>query len=426
MKVTIFNTGSTSLRFDVIELKSNDLDDFSQYRTLASGIVRGIGSQEATLKEQKDKQTIEQTSITASDYAEAAKRIWEWLKEHYPDSIKNIDAVGHRVVHGGHLFDRHVSIDKDVISKIESLADIAPLHNPPAVKVIKAARTILHQTPIVAVFDTVFHRTIPERAWRYGLPLELADKHHIRRYGFHGISHEYLTLRYAQITNRPLSEVNIITLHLESGCSATAVKNGRSIDTSMGFTPLEGLVMGKRCGDIDPAIVSYLVAKGKSLKEIEQILNKESGLLGLSGLSHDTRELRQNLDSHKPDGQGVSPDRRFATTSDAEASRASLRVKLAFEVFSYRISKYIGAYLTALNGAEAVIFSGGIGENTILVRELVCKHLSWCGLTLDAERNQKTVDREGCISTDNSTLKAYVIPTKEAIAIARSTINCLN
>lgn len=399
MKVAIFNTGSTSLRFNVIKLKSNDLDDFSQYRTLVSGIVRGIGSEEAILEEQKDKQTIGQTSITASNYTEAAKSVWEWLKQHHSDAIKNIDAVGHRVVHGGHLFDRHVSIDKDVISKIESLTDIAPLHNPPAVEVIKAARTILPETPMVAVFDTVFHRTIPERAWRYGLPLELADKHQIRRYGFHGASHEYLTLRYAQITNRLPSEVNIITLHLESGCSATAIKNGRSIDTSMGFTPLEGLVMGKRCGDIDPAIVSYLLAR-EPLKEIEQILNNESGLLGLSGLSHDTRELRQNLDSG--------------------------RVKLAFEIFSYRISKYIGAYLAALNGAEAVIFSGGIGENTILVRELVCKHLSWCGLTLDADRSQKTVDREGCISTDDSALKAYVIPTQEAIAIARSTINCLN
>ena len=400
MKVLIFNTGSTSLRFDVIEFRSNNLDEFSQYKTLASAIVLDIGSK-AILKEQEDKQTIGQTSITAEDYEEATKRVWEWLQQHYSDSIKNLDAVGHRVVHGGSLFDRHVPIDEDAITKIESLADIAPLHNPPAVKVIRAARTILPEIPMVAVFDTVFHRGIPEQAWRYGLPLELADKHQIRRYGFHGISHEYLTLRYGQLVDLPLSKVNIITLHLEGGCSATAIKNGRSIDTSMGFTPLEGLIMGKRCGDIDPAIVGYLAEKeGISISEVEQILNNQSGLLGLSGLSHDTRELMQNLDSD--------------------------RVNLAFDVFSYRISKYIGAYLAAINGAEAIIFSGGIGENTVLVRELVCRDLRWCGLTLDAERNRETVDREGRISTDNSSLHAYVIPTQEAIAIARATINCLN
>lgn len=400
MKVLIFNTGSTSLRFAVVNLESNDGDDFSQYQILTSGIVRGIGSQETVLKEQVDKQTISQTVIVAEDYHEATKRVWEWLEKHDPDSIKDLDAVGHRVVHGGHLFDNHTVIDQDIISKIKSLADIAPLHNPPAVEVIQATGNLLPQTLMVAVFDTVFHRTIPETAWRYGLPLELADKHHIRRYGFHGISHEYLTLRYAQITNRPLEAVNIITLHLEGGCSATAIKNGKSIDTSMGFTPLEGLVMGKRCGDIDPTIVSYLAQKEDlAVSKIEEILNNQSGLLGLSGISHDTRELKENLPNQ--------------------------RVKLAFDIFSYRIRKYLGAYLAALNGTSAIIFSGGIGENTALVRKLVCQELQWCGLTLDSERNQKVIDCEGRISTDDSTLHAYVIPTQEAIAIARLTINCL-
>ncbi|MGL5792829.1 MAG: acetate kinase, partial [Waterburya sp.] len=233
-----------------------------------------------------------------------------------------------------------------------------------------------------------------------GLPLELADKHQIRRYGFHGISHQYLARRYAQITKRPLEAIKIITLHLEGGCSATAVKNGQSIDTSMGFTPLEGLMMGKRCGDLDPAIVGYLAEKeNTSVANIEAILNSKSGLLGLSGLSHDTRELRDNL--------------------------ADKRVNLAFAVFSYRLRKYLGAYLATLNGAEAIVFSGGIGENTTLVRKLVCQELKWCGLTLDLERNEKVIDCEGRISTDDSTLHAYVIPTQEAIAIARSTIQCL-
>jgi acetate kinase len=400
MKILVFNTGSTSLRFAIINLTCDRLDDFSQYHTLASGIVEHIGS-EAVLKEENNKKTIGETSIIAQDYGEATNRIWEWLEKHNPDAIKDINAIGHRVVHGGYLFRDHVLIDDDTISKIETLVDIAPLHNPPAIEVMQAARSLFAQIPMVAVFDTVFHRTIPEIAWRYGLPLELADKHQIRRYGFHGISHQYLAMRYAQFTQRPLAETKIITLHLEGGCSATAIKNGRSIDTSMGFTPLEGLMMGKRCGDLDPAIVGYLAEKeNTTVAEIEAILNSKSGLLGLSGLSHDTRKLRDNL--------------------------ADKRVSLAFAVFSYRLRKYLGAYLAVLNGAEAIVFSGGIGENTALVRKLVCQELEWCGLTLDLERNEKVIDCEGRISTDESTLHAYVIPTQEEIAIARATIHCLN
>jgi acetate kinase len=398
MKILVFNTGSTSLRFAIINLTSDNLDDFSQYQILVSGIVENIGSETVltVLKEEKNKQTIGETAITAKDYSEATKSIWEWLEEHNSDVIKDIDAIGHRVVHGGDLFSDHVLINDDVISKIKTLFNIAPLHNPPAVEVIQAAKSLFPQTPMVAVFDTVFHRTIPEIAWRYGLPLELADKHQIRRYGFHGISHQYLAIRYAQFTQRPLEEIKIITLHLEGGCSATAVKNGKSIDTSMGFTPLEGLMMGKRCGDLDPAIVGYLAKKEEtSVAEIEKILNKQSGLLGISGLSHDTRELKDNL--------------------------TNKRVNLAFEVFSYRLRKYLGAYLAVLKGAEAIVFSGGIGENTTLVRKLVCQELEWCGLTLDLERNEKVIDYEGRISTDNSTLHAYVIPTQEAIAIAQRT-----
>jgi acetate kinase len=421
MKILVFNAGSTSLRFAIINLtgdypqgmlspgdllRNRDealfhrLDDFSQYHTLASGIVQDIGSQ-AVLKEEKNKKTIDETPITAKDYGEATKRIWEWLEKQNPDAIKDIDAIGHRLVHGGYLFSDHVLIDDDAISKIETLVDIAPLHNPPAIEVMQAARSLFPKTPMVAVFDTVFHRTIPEIAWRYGLPLELADKHQIRRYGFHGISHQYLARRYAQITERPLESIKIITLHLEGGCSATAVKNGKSIDTSMGFTPLEGLMMGKRCGDLDPAIVGYLAEQEEtSVAEVEAILNSKSGLLGLSGLSHDTRKLKDNL--------------------------ANKRVNLAFAVFSYRIRKYLGAYLAALNGAEAIVFGGGIGENTPLVRKLVCQELEWCGLTLDSELNEKVIDCEGGISTDDSSLHAYVIPTQEAIAIARATILTYN
>jgi len=303
------------------------------------------------------------------------------------------------VVHGGDRFTAPMRIDDEVIAGIEALKELAPLHNQPAVSVIRASRNKLG-IPMVAVFDTVFHRTIPDRAKFYAIPPDLAERHKIYRYGFHGISHQYLTQRYAQIVGKFNESVNIITLHLESGCSTTAIQAGKSIDTSMGFTPLEGLMMGKRSGDIDPAIVGYLARKEKvEVSEVEEWLNKKSGLLGLSGVSHDTRELMQQLDNE--------------------------RVRIAMEVFCYRIRKYIGAYLAVLNGAEAIIFGGGISENTAFVREQVCEGFEWCGLKLDRDRNQKTIDCEGRISTDDSRLHAYVIPAEEGLMIAQEAMRCI-
>jgi acetate kinase len=252
---------------------------------------------------------------------------------------------------------------------------------------------------MIAVFDTVFHQTIPDEAALYPLPLELARRHRIRRYGFHGISHRYLMLRYAQITNRPIEEINLITLHLEGGCSAAAIERGRSIDTSMGFTPLEGLMMGTRSGDIDPAIVTYLMRKeALDGNDVEKLLNKNCGLLGVSGMSADTRELREHL-SEGP-------------------------VDLALNMFCYRVRKYIGAYLAVLGGAEAVIFGGGIGENTAIVRERICERLSWFGCVLDQRRNRETIDREGSITTPESRVKAWVIPTQEGLMMAREVAHC--
>lgn len=355
-----------------------------QGKKLVSGIIEGIGG-DAVLAELSGKKAIHKQQITAHDYKDATLRALEWLDSGQAPgvSLNNIDIVGHRVVHGAHEFSASVLIDEEVISKIEALEELAPLHNKPAVSIMRAARDKFDSNiSQVAVFDTVFHRNIPEYAKLYAIPPELSERYKIRRYGFHGISHQYMMMRYAKITNRPYEEINIITLHLESGCSATAISGGKSVDTSMGFTPLEGLVMGKRCGDIDPAIIGYLARKEQTdIGEIENWLNKKSGLLGLSGLSHDTRVLMEQFDSNE-------------------------RVRLAIDVFCYRIQKYIGAYLSVLGGAEAIVFGGGIGENTIKVREKVCKAFEWCGLKLDSERNQKTIDIEGCISTPDSRLGA--------------------
>lgn len=281
------------------------------------------------------------------------------------------------------------------------LEAIAPLHNQPAVSVIHASRDKL-DVPMVAVFDMVFHRHIPDRAKLYAISPDLTARHKIYRYGFHGISHQYLTDHYAQIVGKSTESINIITLHLESGCSATAIQAGKSIDTSMGFTPLEGLMMGKRSGDLDPAIVGYLARKENvEVSEVEDWLNKKSGLLGLSGVSHDTRQLMQQFETNE-------------------------QVRLALDVFCYRIRKYIGAYLAALEGAEAIVLGGGINENTPFVREQVCKGFEWCGLKLDDERNRKTINCAGRISSDDSRLHAYVIPVEEGLMIAQEAVHCFS
>jgi acetate kinase len=316
-----------------------------------------------------------------------------------------IDAVGHRVVHGGDRFTSSVLIDDDVITALEALCEIAPLHNPGAVSGICAARRILGDTlPMVAAFDTSFHQTIPERAALYAIPYELSQRHKIRRYGFHGLAYQYDIARYAELVGKPAAEINAVTLHLGNGCSATAIRNGQSIDTSMGFTPLEGLVMGTRSGDLDPALVSYLARKEQvDAAEIENWLNQRSGLLGLSGLSNDMREL-------------------------TAAYQTNPRARLAIDVFCYRARKYLGAYLAVLEGkAEAVIFSGGIGENSALARKNILSGMEWCGLSLDDAGNNGMVRRDGRISAAKSKLDVFVIHTDEEAIIALETARvCCN
>jgi acetate kinase len=403
MNVLVFNVGSASLKFQVIAT-APDTGIPEQGRAVVSGAIEEFGA-EATLSSFENKEIAHQEKVAAADYGEAARQALSWLnaaKRPGLPAIGQLDAVGHRVVHGGDRFSTPVRIDNEVIMGIEELEDLAPLHNAPAVSVIRASQEALgSDLPMVAVFDTEFHRSIPPQAYTYALPWELAGRHRIRRYGFHGVAHEYLAGRYARIAGRPVEKAHLITLHLESGCSACAVRGGQSVDTSMGFTPLEGLMMGMRSGDIDPSIIGYLMRQERvGIEQVEKWLNKESGLLGVSGRSHDTRELMKLI-------------------------AADERVQLAMEVFCYRIHKYIGAYLAVLGGAEAVIFGGGIGENTPFVRRRACEGFEWCGLQIDPALNERTIDCEGRITTDDSRLHAYVIPAEEELMIAQKVVQCL-
>jgi acetate kinase len=403
MNILVFNAGSASLKFEVIAAQPGAVTSDEGCK-LVSGSIEGIGD-DAVFSIMANKRVTHQEKIAAADFGEAARQTLTWLDEARiagVPKLRQLDAVGHRVVHGGGRFTVPARINGEVIASIEELEDIAPLHNVQSVRVIRASQEMVGAgMPMVAVFDTSFHRTIPLHARTYPLPLGLTGRHRIRRYGFHGISHEYLAGRYARITDQPVESVKVITLHLESGCSACAVRNGESLDTSMGFTPLEGLMMGTRSGDIDPSIIGHLMRKEQvGIEQVEEWLNKESGLLGVSGRSHDTRELVKLIDTDE-------------------------NVRLALEMFCYRISKYIGAYLAALNGAEAVIFGGGIGEDTPFVRALICGALDWCGLTLDTAQNEQTINREGQITTDDSRLHAWVIPVEEGLMIAQKVAECL-
>ena len=389
MKVLVLNCGSSTLKFQLIETASSTNTE----RKVARGIVDRIGG-EASYKFESDGGT-EEKALTLDNHEEAARQVVDWLRS--KPGLDSIDAVGHRVVHGGDRFTAAVLIDNKVMAALEALCELAPLHNPAALSGIRAARKILGETlPMVAAFDTSFHHTIGEPAATYAIPYELSQKHRIRRYGFHGIAHQYDVTRYAELNGKQTGEINIVTLHLGNGCSASAIRNGQSVDTSMGFTPLEGLVMGTRSGDMDPALVSYLARKENvDAAEVESWLNKRSGLLGLSGRSNDMREL-------------------------TAAYNTDPRARLAIDVFCYRARKYVGAYFAALEGAaEALIFSGGIGENSSLVRREICRGMEWCGLTLDENTNAKVAGRDGRISERNSRRQIFVIHTDEEALIAR-------
>jgi acetate kinase len=394
MKILVINCGSSTLKFQLMETEGDA--GAGRQRRLARGIVDRIGG-DATLEFGAEGGDSLQEAAVVADHDEATRRVLAWLES--VGLLGGLNGVGHRVVHGGDRFLEPAVIDDEVLQAIEALADLAPLHNAPSLEAIRTARAVLGgAVPMVATFDTAFHRTLPERASRYAIPPDLADKHRIRRYGFHGLAHRYMAERYAAIAATPPEQLKLVTLQLGNGCSATAIEGGRSVDTSMGFTPLEGLMMGTRSGDVDPSLAGFLARReGVDVEEAEAWLNTRSGLLGVSERSSDMRELL-----------------------NAEAG-GDERAALAVDMFCYRVRKYVGAYLAALGGADAVVFGGGIGENAPLVRARICVDMGWCGLALDEDRNARTIGSEARISIDDSRVHAYVIPVDEAAIIARDT-----
>jgi acetate kinase len=404
MFVLVLNCGSSTVKFQVIETDDERIVADGD-RRLARGLVERIGGQ-APITLQAGDGPLERHAEAVRDHRAAIDLVLRWLVSGASRvdgirSLGDIHAVGHRVVHGGERFRRSVLIDQAVADGIAECIELAPLHNPANLKGLGAAVALLGEgVPQVAVFDTSFHSTMPETSYLYGVPYQLYRRHRIRRYGFHGTSHRYIAYRYRRLLGLAKEQVRIITLHLGNGCSACAIKEGASFNTSMGFTPLEGLIMGTRSGDIDPSLIEYLAAKdGLSLAEVETMLNKQSGLLGISGLTSDMRELLEEAAEHH--------DR---------------RAELAIGLFCQRVKHYVGAYYAQMGGADAVVFSGGIGENAAPVRSRICEGLDALGLSLDPDRNARMVGgAEGEISNDGSRLKAYVIPTNEELLIARDT-----
>ncbi len=409
MNVLVLNCGSSSVKFQLI---ATDLERIEQDadKRLAHGIIERIGGA-AIVTLTAEGNAPKRFAEPIRDTRAAVELILRWAVSQDSgvaevNTVADVHAVGHRVVHGGERFTSSVLITDEVLRGIEDCIELAPLHNPANIQGILAARTALGTAlPQVAVFDTAFHQTLPDHAFLYALPYQLYRRHRIRRYGFHGTSHRYVAYRYRKLKGIPRESTNILTLHLGNGCSIAAIKGGNSIDTSMGFTPLEGLVMGTRSGDLDASIVDLIGAKeGLSSREVETLLNKQSGLLGISGLTDDMRELLAEAHEHD--------DR---------------RARLAIEIFCYRARKYIGSYLAAMNGADAIVFTGGIGENSAEIRAMICGELSWLGVELDPELNSKHgANSGGQISNDSSRVAVFVIPTNEELLIARDTVRVVS
>ena len=390
MKILVLNCGSSSLKYQLIDMKDENV--------LAKGLCERIGIDGRLKHEGRgDKYVVD---ALMKDHTAAVSMVIEALidKNHgVIDSIDEVSAVGHRIVHGGEYFSNSVILTKEVKEAITACNELAPLHNPANLIGIDACEKLLPGKPQVGVFDTAFHQTMPEKAYLYAIPYELYDKYKIRRYGFHGTSHKYVSARCSEILEKPIEDLKIITCHLGNGASVCAIKNGKSIDTSMGFTPLEGLAMGTRSGDIDPAVISFVSEKENlTVKEVENILNKQSGVLGISGISSDFRDLE-----------------------DA-AAEGNKKAQIALDIFHYRVAKYVGEYAAAMNGVDAVVFTAGIGENGPETREAICEYLGYLGIFIDKDRNNCR-GKEVIISTEDSKIKALAIPTNEELVIARDT-----
>jgi acetate kinase len=392
MKVLVINCGSSSLKYQLINMETEE--------SLAQGLVERIGIEGSILTQKvpgRDKYIIEQPM---ADHKDAIKLVLGALVDGTHGVISSMDeisAVGHRVVHGGEKYSESVVIDDAVMESLEECVKLAPLHNPANIIGINACKSLMPNTPMVAVFDTAFHQTMPKTAYMYPLPYELYTKYGIRKYGFHGTSHKYVSAECAKLMGKDIKDVKIITCHLGNGASLAAIKDGHCVDTSMGFTPLEGIAMGTRCGNIDPAIVTFLMNEGKmTAKEVDNLMNKQSGVLGLSGVSSDFRDIE-----------------------DA-AKEGNERAILALNVYNYRVREMIGAYAAAMGGVDAVVFTAGLGENAIETRAEICKGLEFLGIEIDdAKNNVRGKATE--VSKDGAKVKVFVIPTNEELVIARDT-----
>ena len=395
MNILVINCGSSSLKFQLIDSETE--------KCIAKGICERIGREGSQITYTPAGGEKEQTVTPMPDHTEAIRLVLEALTNEKTGVVKSLDeigAVGHRIVHGGEKFAASTIITDEVMKAIEECNDLAPLHNPANLIGINACKKLMPATPMVAVFDTAFHQTMPEEAYMYGLPYEYYEKYKIRRYGFHGTSHSYVSRKAAEVLGKKYEDLKIIVCHLGNGASVSAVKNGKCVDTSMGLTPLEGLIMGTRSGDIDPAIMEFIAHKeGKDIDEIMTVLNKKSGVYGLSNnLSSDFRDLE--------DGYNRGDEHCIRTMN----------------TYCYRVAKYIGSYVAAMNGVDVICFTAGIGENAPLVRSLVCEHLGFLGVSIDEDANHKRGE-EIAISTPDSKTTVMVIPTNEELAIARETVS---
>jgi len=399
MRVLVINSGSSSIKFRLYDMEGE--------MPLVAGTLERIGEPDGSSVYRKYSATgdVEEhkENLPVADHSAGLKQIFAFLESNGPlDSMKSLHAIGHRVVHGGEVFQAPTLVDENVIDGIREMIPLAPLHNPANLTGIEATHRLCPKVPQVAVFDTAFFRTLPPRAYRYALPDELYRHHHIRRYGFHGTSHQHVAKQAADYLQQPLETLRLITLHLGNGASAAAIRDGICIDTSMGMTPLEGLIMGTRCGDLDPSVHFYLARKlGMDLDEIETLLNHNSGMKGLCGVQ-DMREV------HRLAGSGDE------------------RARLAIDMYCYRICKYIGAYYVTLGGLDALVFTAGIGENDPVIRQSICNRLSVLGITLDRNRNQDGTNGTFNIGGENSKVNVLVIPTNEELEIARQAVSTIN
>ena len=395
MKIIVLNCGSSSLKFQLIDMENEEV--------LCKGNFERIGGMKTTLKLNIRGEKSEELRI-ARDYDEAINYVLKVLQDpnnNLISSIDEIDAIGHRVVHGGEKFDKSVFITEDVIKEIEACIDLAPLHNPAAIAGIKAAQKVFGDKPMVAVFDTAFHQSMPPKAYIYQIPYRYYTSYKIRKYGFHGTSHRYVAHRVSELMNRDITNMKIITCHIGQGSSITAIDGGKSVDTSMGLTPLAGIPMATRCGDIDPAIIPYIMKKENMQPEdVEEILNKQSGAWGISGVSSDYKDIEDGYDMN------------------------DYRSKLALDSQAYKIAQFIGQYFITLGGLDALVFTGGVGENGIETRQRICEYLKAIGVEVDSEANN-TRGKETKISSEQSKVDVWVIPTDEELMIARDTMNLI-